>query len=103
MHGLPRLSGSLPVGRTAGSRLLNDDKFSPKTAMTDKPGTAIYEALKSQVATLEHQLAELTASLPAHSLSPSMLAKLEDLEAALEKAQRDLTRLSDRLFLPPAE
>lgn len=71
--------------------------------MTERPDTDSYDALKRQLTALEHQLQELTASLPAHSLSPSMLAKLEDLEEELDNTRRELSRISGRLSPPPAE
>ena len=71
--------------------------------MTNKPDKESHEALKRQLTALERQLKELTASLPAHSLSPSMLTKLEDLEEKLDNTRRELSRLSERLAPPPAE
>ncbi len=71
--------------------------------MTDRSHMTSREDLKAQVALLEHRLAELTASLPAHSLPPSMLMQLEALEERLETARRELTSLSGRLSPPPSE
>jgi len=42
------------------------------------------------VTRLEKQLVDLQARLPAHSIPPSMIAKLDDLEEALALAQRQL-------------
>jgi hypothetical protein len=71
--------------------------------MTDRSNRTSYEELKAQVTILEDRLAELTASLPAHSLSPSMLIQLEDLEERLEAVRRDLAHLNERQPPPPAE
>jgi hypothetical protein len=71
--------------------------------MTDRSNRTSYEELKAQVTILEDRLAELTASLPAHSLSPSMLIQLEDLEERLEAMRRDLAHLNERQPPPPAE
>ncbi len=38
---------------------------------------------EQRVAALEREIRELTGSLPAHSVPPSMLMRLEDLEAEL--------------------
>ena len=42
-----------------------------------------------RVAELERQLADLLARLPAHSIPPSMLARLDELEEALDMARRE--------------
>jgi hypothetical protein len=42
----------------------------------------------ARVAELEKQLADLQARLPAHSISRSMIAELDDLEEALALARR---------------
>lgn len=42
------------------------------------------------VAELEKRLADLQARLPAHSVPPSMIAELDELEEALAHAQRRL-------------
>ena len=42
------------------------------------------------MAELEKRLADLQARLPAHSISPSMIAELDELEEALAHAQRRL-------------
>jgi chromosome segregation ATPase len=44
----------------------------------------------ARVAELEKRLADLQARLPAHSISPSMIAELDELEEALAHAQRRL-------------
>jgi len=44
--------------------------------------------IADRVAELEKQLADLQARLPAHSIPPSMIAELDDLEEALASAQR---------------
>ena len=44
--------------------------------------------IADRVAELEKQLADLQARLPAHSIPPSMIAELDDLEQALASAQR---------------
>ena len=40
-----------------------------------------------RIATLEKEVQELKASLPAHSLPPSMLIRLEELQEELEALQ----------------
>jgi hypothetical protein len=42
----------------------------------------------TRLAALEQQLADLKARLPAHSIPPSMMAELDQLEEALVKARR---------------
>lgn len=71
--------------------------------MTNNADMSTHEALKAQITMLEQELAALSANLPAHSLSPSMLVRLEDLERELENIQRELAQLSERLGPPPAE
>ena len=44
----------------------------------------------ARVAELEKRLADLQARLPAHSIPPSMIAELDELEEALAHAQRRL-------------
>ena len=44
--------------------------------------------IAARVAELEKRLADLQARLPAHSIPPSMIAELDDLEEALASAQR---------------
>jgi len=41
----------------------------------------------NSIAELERQIADLKARWPAHSVAPSMLQQLEELEEALEKAR----------------
>jgi hypothetical protein len=43
----------------------------------------------ARVERLEKQLADLEARLPAHSVPPSMIAELDELEEALAEAQRE--------------
>lgn len=38
---------------------------------------------------LKRRIADLKARLPRHSISPAMVAELDDLEEALEQAQSD--------------
>ena len=42
----------------------------------------------ARVAELEKRLADLQARLPAHSIPPSMIAELDELEEALAHAQQ---------------
>ncbi len=42
----------------------------------------------TRLAALERQLADLQARLPAHSIPPSMMAELDQLEEALAQARR---------------
>ena len=44
--------------------------------------------IAARVAELEKQLADLRARLPAHSVPPSMMAELDELEEALAQARR---------------
>jgi hypothetical protein len=44
--------------------------------------------MAARVAELERQLADLQARLPAHSVSPSMIVELDELEEALALARR---------------
>jgi polyhydroxyalkanoate synthesis regulator phasin len=43
----------------------------------------------ARVKQLEKQLADLEARLPAHSVPPSMIAELDDLEEALTEARHE--------------
>ena len=45
--------------------------------------------INARVAELEKQLADLRARLPAHSIPPSMIAELDELEEALILARRN--------------
>ena len=45
-------------------------------------------SVANRVAELEKQLADLQARLPAHSVPPSMIAELDDLEEELALARR---------------
>jgi hypothetical protein len=42
-----------------------------------------------RIRALKQQIAELESSLPAHSIPPSMLIRLEELEEELERLQRE--------------
>jgi hypothetical protein len=53
-----------------------------------------------RVADLEKRLADLLARLPAHSIPPSMLARLDELEEALEQARREARQRSTRTRRP---
>jgi len=44
---------------------------------------------EKKVKKLEEEIADLKARWPAHSVKPSMLQKLEELEEELEKAKRE--------------
>ena len=48
------------------------------------------DSSSARVAELEKRLADLQARLPAHSIPPSMIAELDELEEALAHAQRRL-------------
>jgi len=71
--------------------------------MTDQSNTTTHETLKAQVANLERQLAELTASLSSRSPSRAILVQLENLEKELEQARQELAELSARLSPPQGE
>jgi hypothetical protein len=45
-------------------------------------------SIEAQVARLEKQLADLQARLPAHSIPPSMMAELDEVEEKLAQARR---------------
>jgi hypothetical protein len=45
---------------------------------------------------LERQIADLEARLPKHSIPPSMLIELEELEEALEKARSEAEEENQR-------
>jgi len=47
--------------------------------------------LAARVSELEQRLADLLARLPAHSVPPSMIAELDELEEALAQARRQLS------------
>ena len=46
--------------------------------------------MAARVSELEQRLADLLARLPAHSVPPSMIAELDELEEALAQARRQL-------------
>ena len=43
---------------------------------------------RERIAALERELAELRASMPAHSTPPSLLMRIEELEDELQEAQK---------------
>ncbi|MCL5959125.1 MAG: histidine kinase [Chloroflexi bacterium] len=45
---------------------------------------------KMRVAELEKEIEDLRRRLPAHSLPPTMLQRLEDLEDELDEARREM-------------
>lgn len=47
-----------------------------------------FKKINNQVKKLQEQMADLKARLPAHSVSPSMIEKLEELEEKLAEAKR---------------
>jgi BMFP domain-containing protein YqiC len=49
--------------------------------------------LEHTIEGLEAQLAELKARLPAHSIPPVMIAELDELDEALERARAKLAEL----------
>ncbi len=50
------------------------------------------EPTNGRVAELETQIADLKARLPKHSVPPSMLIELDDLEEKLEQARAEAAR-----------
>lgn len=48
--------------------------------------------IKSQIIELETEIKRLTDSLPAHSVPPSMLIRLEELEEKLESLKASQTQ-----------
>ena len=56
------------------------------------------EELEKNITELETRLNELKAQLPAHSISPAMMIKLDELEDQLAEARLQLAKID-----PPAE
>jgi hypothetical protein len=54
----------------------------------------------ARIVELERELAELRAATPAHSMSPSHLMRIEELEDALREA-RDASQTSPQGIEPP--
>jgi anti-sigma-K factor RskA len=52
--------------------------------------------IAARVARLEKQLADLQARLPAHSIPPSMIAELDELEETLAQARRQWQEKSEQ-------
>jgi hypothetical protein len=52
--------------------------------------------IAARVVRLEKQLADLQARLPAHSIPPSMIAELDELEETLAQARRQWQEKSER-------
>jgi hypothetical protein len=50
----------------------------------------ILQALEMEIKDLESQIADLKSRFPAHSLSPAMLAQLDELDEALSNARMKL-------------
>lgn len=48
------------------------------------------EKLREEIATLKSELDSLKSSMPAHSLSPGMLQRLEDIEADIAHREKQL-------------
>ena len=55
-------------------------------------GSSMSESGSERVKRLEKQVADLSASLPAHSVSPLIIEKLDRLEDELEKARKELAK-----------
>jgi hypothetical protein len=51
------------------------------------------EELEKEIETLESQLREREASLPAHSVQPQQILGIEELEAAIEGKKKELEEL----------
>jgi hypothetical protein len=56
----------------------------------------------ARVAEIERQLADWKARLPAHSLSPGLMAELDALEEALAEAHRQMAEEQRRATTPPS-
>ena len=50
------------------------------------------ERAAAKIRELEARIADLKARLPRHSVPPSMIIELEDLEGALERARAELAK-----------
>jgi len=57
-----------------------------------------FKKTNNQVKKLEEQIADLKARLPAHSVSPSMIDRLEKLEEKLERAKRSRNSKWEKRF-----
>jgi hypothetical protein len=55
----------------------------------------------ARVAEIERRLADWKARLPAHSLSPGLMAELDALEEALADAHRQMAEEQRRAKTPP--
>jgi septal ring factor EnvC (AmiA/AmiB activator) len=63
-----------------------------------KPMSETRAKLEKSIQELEARLKELKAQLPAHSISPAMMIKLDELEDQLAEARQQLAKID-----PPAE
>ena len=55
----------------------------------------------ARVAEIERRLADWKARLPAHSLSPGLMAELDALEEALAETRRQVAEERRRAEMPP--
>lgn len=56
------------------------------------------ESIRQRLTALQQELDELVAALPRHSVKPSQLIRIEELEDEISEQQAELRRLLD----PPA-
>jgi hypothetical protein len=62
--------------------------------MTKQPETR--EQIEEQIAIIEARIADCQKRLPAHSIPPSMLAELDELDEQLADARKRLSSLDDQ-------
>ena len=61
-----------------------------------RPLTNELKALEKEIRDLEAELREREAALPAHSVQPQQLMKIEELEEAIAKKRKILDALKNR-------
>jgi hypothetical protein len=54
---------------------------------------SLARALQARIAALEAELEALQAQFPAHTIPPAMIAKMDELDEALERARQALAAL----------
>ena len=74
-----------------------DDTADCHSPQVQKVNPEMQQALTQEIASLEARLADLEARLPVHSIPPSMIAELDELEEQLLEARARLTTLQHLL------